>query len=231
MKVATPSGQGRAQGHLDEVPFDDSAPRDEHPESLVLDIGDDIGALVLYAATECLGLEIDVTPAGTPRSHHLHTMIRRRRAPNRELIAGVYPALQAGSYTVWGLDGEPIADITITGGEITEYHAGTCQPPQWPERRITIRHRNHQPCRPRINPQSQTPEAAPIPRLRAGRRNARPVNGGAAGRTGMLAARPAHQSHPDLRARPRRRARTGRPLALTEGAFRHPTSCHASKEH
>ena len=57
----------------------------------MLDIGGDVGALVLYAEEACLGLEVDVTPAGAPRSHHMHTMIRRRRATDREFIAGVYP--------------------------------------------------------------------------------------------------------------------------------------------
>ena len=75
------------------------------PESLVLDIGDDIGAPVLYADESCLGMEIDLTPLGAPRSHHGHTMIRRRRAVEREFIAGVYPELVEGVYTVWGSTG------------------------------------------------------------------------------------------------------------------------------
>ena len=90
-------------------------------EALVLDIGGPIGALVLYAEESCLGMEIDLTPAGAPRSHHMHTMIRRRRAVDREFFAGVYPALLAGNYTIWGSDGEPLAEVTITGGAVTQY--------------------------------------------------------------------------------------------------------------
>jgi hypothetical protein len=81
---------------------------------------------MVHAHEGCLGREIDLTPAGAPRSHHTHTMIRRRRAPDHEFIVGVYPDLVAGSYTLWGLDGEPIADVTITGGRITEVQAGNC---------------------------------------------------------------------------------------------------------
>ena len=109
-----------------EVPFVDDGPGDGPPEALVLDIGGDIGALVLYADEACLGQEIDLSPAGMSRSHHTHTMIRRRRAVNRQFIAGVYPELRAGSYTIWGLDGEALADVTITGGSVTEYDAGHC---------------------------------------------------------------------------------------------------------
>jgi hypothetical protein len=114
------------EGGVVEPPFDDSAPRDERPEFLVLDIGGGFGALILYADEDCLGMEVDITPAGAPRSHHIHTMIRRRRAPDRERIAGVYPELLAGSYTVWGLDGQPIADVLITDGQVAELHAGNC---------------------------------------------------------------------------------------------------------
>jgi hypothetical protein len=119
-----------------ETPFDDSAGRDGRPEFLVLDIGGDVGALVLYADEECLGREIDLTPAGTARSHHTHTMIRRRRAPDRELVVGVYAELTAGSYTAWGLDGEPIADVTIRGGQVSELHAGDCRLPPIADHRI-----------------------------------------------------------------------------------------------
>lgn len=94
------------------------------PEFLVLDIGGGVGALVLYADEAYLDAEIDITPSGTPRSHQIHTTIRRRRAPAQVSVAGVYPELAEGSYTVWGLDGEPLAEVTITGGRVTEHHLG-----------------------------------------------------------------------------------------------------------
>jgi hypothetical protein len=107
-----------------EEPFVDQL--SDTPESLVLDIGGDVGALVLYADESCLGVEIDVTPAGHPRSHHTHTMIRRRRAVDREFVAGVYPELRAGAYTVWGIDGEVLTELVIAGGRVTEFDAGPC---------------------------------------------------------------------------------------------------------
>jgi hypothetical protein len=110
-----------------EEPFVDSGPTDGPPEALVLDIGGDVGALVLYAEESCLGLEIDLTPVGVPRSHHTHTMIRRRRAVDREFIAGVYPSLQAGTYTVWGVDDRPLGEVTIDGGRVSEFRAGSCR--------------------------------------------------------------------------------------------------------
>ena len=108
-----------------EAPFRDDGPGGA-PESLVLDIGDGIGALILYADEECLGREVDLTPLGLPRSHHMHTMIRRRCAVDREFVAGVYPELPAGTYAVWGSDGGVIAEVVIAGGRVTEFDAGDC---------------------------------------------------------------------------------------------------------
>jgi hypothetical protein len=110
-----------------EEPYFDSGPGDGRPESLVLDIGGDVGALIVYATEGCLGREIDITAAGAPRSHHLHTMIRRRRAPAGQFVAGVYPELTAGTYTVWGLDGAPLTTVDIVGGRVAEHDAGDCR--------------------------------------------------------------------------------------------------------
>ncbi len=121
---------GHHHGHSHgpaETPFVDEGPMQGPPEALVLDIGDDIGALVLYADESCLGLEIDLTPVGAPRSHHIHTMIRRRRAVDREFIAGVYPELVEGTYTVWGIDGLPLGVVTIKGGTVGEFRSGDCR--------------------------------------------------------------------------------------------------------
>ncbi len=110
-----------------ETPYVDEGPTDGPPDALILDIGENIGALVLYSEEGCLGREIDLTPAGVPRSHHIHTMIRRRRAFNREFIAGVYPELVEGIYTVWGIDGFSLGQVTIEGGHVTEFRAGNCR--------------------------------------------------------------------------------------------------------
>lgn len=113
--------------HHEEIPYDDRSP--EEPESLLLDIGGDVGALVLYADESCLGTEVDLTPVGTPQDHRVHTMIRRRRAPALEFVAGVYPALTAGRYTVWGLDGSPIAEVEVEGGRVAEVDGGSLRAP------------------------------------------------------------------------------------------------------
>jgi len=127
----TDPSHGAAHSHgAAEAPYVDDGPLAGPAEALVLDIGGDVGALVLYAEEACLGLEVDVTPAGAPRSHHMHTMIRRRRAADREFIAGVYPELVEGTYTVWGMDGLPLGVVDIAGGRVSEFHAADCRSPR-----------------------------------------------------------------------------------------------------
>lgn len=114
-------------GAGEEQPFVDPGPNSGPPETLVLDIGGDVGALLLFAEEKCLGWEIDLTPVGVPRSHHMHTMIRRRRAAEREYIVGVYPELTEGTYTVWGVDDQPLGEVIIIGGQVSEFQAGNCR--------------------------------------------------------------------------------------------------------
>ncbi|HTW05866.1 MAG TPA: hypothetical protein VME46_00030 [Acidimicrobiales bacterium] len=110
-----------------EQPFDGFAPRSGPPDALVLDVGGDVGALIIYADEQCLGREVDLTPAGAPRSHHIHTMVRRRRVSGGDVVAGLYPELRQGKYTVWGLDDEgPIGEVVVLGGKVSEFRAGAC---------------------------------------------------------------------------------------------------------
>jgi len=110
-----------------ERPVVDTGPRTGPGDALVLDIGGDIGALILYADEDLVGEEIDLTPVGEHCHHGIHTAVRRRRAAGRDLICGVYPELQAGRYTVWGLDHTPLAVVEIHGGQVTELEGGACR--------------------------------------------------------------------------------------------------------
>ena len=123
-----PAGNADVLGQ--EMPFADLGPRSGPPDALVLDIGGDIGAVVIYADEACLGWEVDLTPVGVPRSHHLHTMVRRRRATGRDVIAGLYPHVPAGSYIVWGQGSSgPLGRVEVVGGRVSEFQGGSCLGP------------------------------------------------------------------------------------------------------
>lgn len=90
-----------------------------HPEHVVLDIGDDVGALVLYTPPNLHGREIDVSPLGHD-SRRVHTAVLERSVDGRPIFAAVYAELQAGTYRIWGDDPSLPSQVTIVGGTIAE---------------------------------------------------------------------------------------------------------------
>ena len=95
-----------------------------HTESVVLDIGGDIGALVLYTGPELHGREIELSPLGADAGR-VHSAVLERSINGRTVFAAVYPELPAGDYHVWS---EPPSRVTITAGGVTEYDYGR-EPP------------------------------------------------------------------------------------------------------
>jgi hypothetical protein len=86
--------------------------------TVVLDIGADTGALILHTPAELNGVEIEISPnrAGAARTH---SRVRERRIGSGVRHAAVYPAVPAGTYTVWRDAVTPAATVTIAGGRIT----------------------------------------------------------------------------------------------------------------
>jgi len=87
--------------------------------SVVLDIGADIGALVLYTPATDNGREIEISKVGTsgPRTH---AAVRERRLDRGALHCVVYAGLAAGEYTIWADDTTPGGTATVIGGHVTE---------------------------------------------------------------------------------------------------------------
>jgi len=88
-------------------------------EQSVLDVGGDIGALILTTGPEFEGHEIEVSPIDDPNAR-VHTAIRERRVADRVVYAGVYPQLKAGRYRIWIERPDLTSLVTITGGEVAE---------------------------------------------------------------------------------------------------------------
>ena len=72
-----------------------------HTESVVLDIGRDVGALMIYTKAELRGREIEVSPLGSAATR-VHVEVLERRANGRPVFAAVFPQLRAGRYEIWG---------------------------------------------------------------------------------------------------------------------------------
>lgn len=87
--------------------------------TVLLDIGGDVGALVIETPAELVGLEIELSRAGAqmPRTH---VAVRERVGSGTTRYAAVYPSLRAGEYTIWGVDDEPAGTVCIVGGTVAE---------------------------------------------------------------------------------------------------------------
>ncbi len=90
-----------------------------HPEFVVLEIGDGIGALIIHAAPEMHGTEIEISPAGEDSSRS-HKEVLERSTADGPAFTAVFDALSAGAYTLW-VGGEPRArGVRIEDGAIVE---------------------------------------------------------------------------------------------------------------
>jgi hypothetical protein len=87
--------------------------------AVVLDIGDGVGALVLYTPDAYRGREIEVSPVGedAPRTH---TGVLERRAGGLTFCAAVYPALAAGAWRIWSDDPALPSLAVVQAGGVAE---------------------------------------------------------------------------------------------------------------
>ncbi len=94
-------------------------PKRVHSGYSVLDIGGDVGALVIYTKQELLGRQIEVSPKGNT-GKRIHTDVLERRFNGRVVFAALFLELLAGDYYIWGNDWKPVGDVTVSGGEVAE---------------------------------------------------------------------------------------------------------------
>jgi len=71
-------------------------------------------------AAEMFGVEIEISATGDDTHHRTHVAVRERRGSGAARYAAIYPALHAGSYTLWRPDGQPALEVTITGGAVAQ---------------------------------------------------------------------------------------------------------------
>jgi hypothetical protein len=101
----------------------ETIPGPSGPGSVVLEIGEGVGALVLDAPPGLNGREIEISPSGGGR--RTHSLVRERNTGQRTTYAAVYPGLAVGEYTVWLDDGTPAGKVTVRGGQAARF--------RWPE--------------------------------------------------------------------------------------------------
>jgi hypothetical protein len=83
--------------------------------SVVLELGGDLGALVLRVPAELLGTEIDLVPDDQALLH-THSAVRERLVEPEHVYAAVYPSLRAGRYRIEGSE----QVVEVVGGKVTD---------------------------------------------------------------------------------------------------------------
>jgi hypothetical protein len=89
--------------------------------TVLLDLGAQAGALVLYTPEDLAGAEIEIS-ADTPGAVRTHAAVRARPAPSGTRYAAVYEGLAAGGYTIWRDHDTPAGQVAIIGGQVTSFH-------------------------------------------------------------------------------------------------------------
>ncbi|WP_410809692.1 phospholipase [Micromonospora sp. 067-2] len=91
--------------------------------SVVLDLGGETGALIVYTGRDLHGKEIEISRGADRRTH---SAVRERRVRDGSFHTAVYPDLPAGTYTVWWDAETSVGTISVHGGAIAEF--------AWPSR-------------------------------------------------------------------------------------------------
>jgi hypothetical protein len=97
----------------------ESNERRVHVEDLVLDIGEGVGALVLYTGPEYVEREIEISPIEDDNAR-VHTAVHARQVRGQVVIAGVFPQLPGGRYRLWGGPPDAPDQVVIGAGQVAE---------------------------------------------------------------------------------------------------------------
>ena len=87
--------------------------------SVVLDIGGDSGAVVVYLPAVPRGGELEMRPAGDPTGR-FHTGVHLRPVGGVRIPVAVFPTVRAGRYELLDDRLAPIASLIVRGGEVTD---------------------------------------------------------------------------------------------------------------
>jgi hypothetical protein len=90
-----------------------------HPEHVVLDIGGEIGALIIHADPELHDLQIEISRSGEESGKREHQHILERPIGGHTIYAAVFGDLREGRYTLFTNNAVRESDVLIHGAAVT----------------------------------------------------------------------------------------------------------------
>ncbi|MFC1413991.1 hypothetical protein ACEZCY_32925 [Streptacidiphilus sp. N1-12] len=109
------------ESHAQEAHTHAPLPAPSREGSVVLEIGGDLGALILHTGPEQDGLEIEVSPLDDPSAARTHAAVRPRHLAGRTVYCAVISPLRAGRYTVWRDAETADATVQVPAGGVAEH--------------------------------------------------------------------------------------------------------------
>ncbi len=104
--------------HTHEASEENRAAR-RHPELVVLDIGGDIGALILHTRAEMVGVEVEISATGQD-DRRSHKDVLERAINGRPAYTAVFDNIREGTYTLWVDDVARERGVVVSGGAASE---------------------------------------------------------------------------------------------------------------
>lgn len=90
-----------------------------HPEAVVLDLGGDVGALILYTDPSMLGVEVEISACGQD-DRRSHKEVLEREINRQPVYSAVFDDVRAGRHTLWLHDIARARGVVVAGGAVAE---------------------------------------------------------------------------------------------------------------
>jgi len=90
-----------------------------HPEFVVLDIGREVGALIVHTDPAMHGVEIEISREREARDGS-HKQVLERSAGGRPVFTVVFDGLPEGRYALWTGERALARELLVRGGGVTE---------------------------------------------------------------------------------------------------------------
>jgi hypothetical protein len=107
-----------SHGH-DHAASEESYAARRHPEAVVLDLGEDVGALIVHTESDLVGVEIEISAAGRDDSRS-HKEVLEREISGCPAYTAVFDNIREGTYTLWVDDVARERGVVVTGGTVAE---------------------------------------------------------------------------------------------------------------
>jgi len=91
----------------------------KHPEFVVLEIGEGIGALIIHTDSDMHGIEVEISPTGHD-DRRSHKEVLERSINGEPAFTAVFDGLPAGTYTLWTAGTARARGVRIDDGAIAQ---------------------------------------------------------------------------------------------------------------